>query len=87
GHREGKKIVVTVDSPCSKVQNLAKLEVPIKEILDIKENYVINQAQAAQCSSNCLVPCAILNVCRMEAGYIAKSLWQEAGGLEIVFEA
>ncbi|MDY9925234.1 hypothetical protein [Methanosarcina sp.] len=39
------------------------------ETLDIKNNYVIDRAQEAQCSSNCLMPCAVLNLASWKVVY------------------
>lgn len=75
-----------IKTPYEKIQKMAHMEVPIKEILNIKENYVINEAQKAQCSANCLVPCGILNLCWLEAGFIAKSLAENADKLTISFD-
>lgn len=87
GKKEGKHIIIDIVSPCEKIQKLAHLEVPIKEIFDIKDNYVLTKAQEAQCSSNCLVPCGIIHVCRREAGFLAKSLFEKVGRVSISFEA
>ena len=55
------------------------------ETLDIKNNYVINKAQEAQCSSNCLVPCAVLNLYKLESGFLVKSLAKKAGSISLEF--
>ncbi len=68
------KLLLILKPPCEKIKKFSHMEVPMMEILDIKNNYVIDRAQEAQCSSNCLVPCAVLNLCRMESGFLAKSL-------------
>ncbi len=86
GYKEGKKIIVDIDTPCAKIQKIAHMEVPMMEIFDIKNNYVIDRAREADCSSNCLVPCAILNLCRLECGFIAKSLAKDAGSISIDFD-
>ncbi len=83
GQKKGKFITVDIDTPCEKVKKFSHMEVPMREILDIKNNYVIDRAQEAGCSSNCLVPCAILNLCRIESGLIARSLAKKAGCLSI----
>jgi len=44
------------------------------ETLDIKNNYVIERAQKARFSSNCLMPCSILNLCKLESGLMGKPL-------------
>ena len=58
------------------------------EILDIQDNYVINQAKKADCGSNCLVPCGIIHVSKtkIEAGLLSRSLCKKSGGISITFE-
>ncbi len=85
GNKEGKKIIIDIDTPCEKIKRISHMEVPMMDILDIKNNYVIDRAHEADCSANCLVPCAVLNLCRMEAGFLAKSLVKKSGSLDIEF--
>ncbi len=85
GSKKGNKIIVDIETPCAKVKKISHMEVPMMEIMDIKNNYVIDRAHEADCSANCLVPCAVLNLCRMESGFLAKSLVKKAGGLSIEF--
>lgn len=85
GNKKGNKIIVDIDTPCEKIKKLSHTEIPIMETLDIKNNYVIDKAQEANCSSNCLVPCAILNLCRLEGGFLSKSLAKKAGNISIEF--
>ena len=35
---------------------------------------------------SCLVPCAVLHVCRLEAGYMSKSLVKNIGSISIEFK-
>jgi hypothetical protein len=86
GSKDGKHIIVDIDSPCEKIKKFSHMEVPMMEILDIKNNYVIDRAHEAGCSSNCLVPCAILNLCRVESGFLARSLLKNAGSISIEFD-
>ena len=86
GSKQGNKIIVDIEIPCEKIKKFSHMEIPIKEILDIKDNYVMDRAQEAKCCSNCLVPCAVLNLCRLESGFLAKSLAKKAGRLSIVFD-
>ncbi|MDK2891820.1 hypothetical protein [Methanohalophilus sp.] len=86
GERKGDKIIINIDTPCEKIQQMSHLEVPMMEILDIKDNYVMEKAKEAKCSSNCLVPCGILNLCRIESGFLAKSLAKKAGSISIKFK-
>jgi len=85
GIKKGNRIIVDIETPCDKIKKFSHMEIPIMEILDIKDNYVIDRAQEANCSSNCLVPCAILNLCRIESGFLAKSQAKKAGSISIEF--
>jgi hypothetical protein len=85
GSKKGNKIIVDIETPCEKIKKFSHMEVPVKEILDIKNNYVIDRAQEAKCCSNCLVPCAVLNLCRIESGFLARSLAKKAGSISIEF--
>lgn len=85
GNNKGSKIIVDIETPCEKIKKFSHMEVPMMEIMDIKNNYVIDRAQEAKCCSNCLVPCAVLNLCRLESGFLAKSLAKKAGSLSIEF--
>lgn len=86
GIKQGNKIIIDIETPCEKIEKFSHMEIPIKEIMDIKDNYVMDRAQEAKCCSNCLVPCAVLNLCRLESGFLAKSLAKKAGSLSIVFD-
>jgi hypothetical protein len=85
GNKKGNKIIVDIETPCEKITKLSHMEIPMMEILDIKDNYVIDKAQEAKCCSNCLVPCGVLNLCRLESGFLAKSLAKKAGSMSIEF--
>lgn len=82
---KGDKIIVDIETPYEKIKKFSHMEIPMMET-DIKNNYVINKAQEAQCSSNCLVPCAVLNLCKLESGFLAKSLVKKAGSISIEFD-
>ncbi|AKB24088.1 hypothetical protein MSMTP_0619 [Methanosarcina sp. MTP4] len=86
GKMKGSKIIVDIETPCEKIKKFSHMEIPMMETMDIKDNYVTDRAKEAQCSSNCLVPCAILNLCKLESGFVAKSLAKKAGSIEIVFD-
>jgi hypothetical protein len=86
GELQGDKIVVNIDTDCDMVKRMSPMEVPMMDTLDIKENYVMNQAQKAKCTPTCLVPCAIINVCHLESGFIAKSLAKKCGSISIEFK-
>jgi hypothetical protein len=86
GSKKGNNIIVDIETPCEKIKKFSHMEVPMMEILDIKDNYVIDRAHKAGCSSNCLVPCAVLNLCRLESGFLARSLVKKAGNLSIEFK-
>lgn len=85
GERKGKMIHIDIDSSCENVRRLAHIEVPFREILHVKDNFVLERAQEAHCSGNCLVPCGILNVCWIEAGMLSSTLCKKAGSVEIEF--
>ena len=85
GKRVGKNILIQIVTPCEKIQKMSHMEIPIMQTLDIKDNYVINKAQELGCSSNCLVPCGVINVCRIEAGLLSESLCKKAGSVSITF--
>ena len=86
GKMEGDKIVVDIDTPCEKVKNMSHLEVPLMDLFDIKDNYVMQKAQEAKCSVTCIVPSAVLHVCCLEAGMMSKSLVGKVGNICIEFE-
>ena len=86
GNKKGSKIIVDIETPCEKIQKLTHMEIPMMETMDIKDNYVTDRAKEAKCSANCLVPCAVLNLCKLESGFVAKSLAKKAGSIEIIFD-
>ncbi|AKB17769.1 MULTISPECIES: DUF6951 family protein [unclassified Methanosarcina] len=86
GCMKGGKIIVDIETPCEKIKKISHLEVPMMETMDIKDNYVMDKAKEAKCCSNCLVPCGVLNLCKLESGFIAKSLAKKAGSLSIDFD-
>lgn len=85
GSLKGNKILVDIETPCEKIKQISHMEVPMMETMDIKDNYVMERAKEAKCCSNCLVPCGVLNVCKLESGFLAKSLAKKAGSLSIDF--
>ena len=87
GRREGKVIIIDIETPCEKIKKMSHLEFSRREAMDmpIKDNPVMSKAQELQCSSNCLVPCGIMHVSRIEAGLLLESLCKQKGGLSITF--
>ena len=87
GKRDGEVINIDIKTPCEKIQKMSHMEFSVREVLgmDIKENYVMTKAQELRCSSNCLVPCGIMHVCRIEAGLLTESLCKKTGGVSITF--
>ena len=85
GKRVGENIAIDIVTTCEKIQKMSHMEIPMMQIFDIKDNYVINKAQELKCSSNCLVPCGIIHICRIEAGLLAESLCRKVGGVSITF--
>ncbi|HII03085.1 TPA: hypothetical protein HA351_16010 [Methanosarcinaceae archaeon] len=86
GKLKGDKIIVDIETPCEKIKEISHLEVPMMGTLDIKDNYVMERAKEAKICSNCLVPCGVLNICKLESGFLAKSLAKKAGSLSIDFD-
>ncbi|WP_440951629.1 DUF6951 family protein [Methanococcoides sp. FTZ1] len=86
GHLDGDRIIIDIDSPCEKIREISHLEVPMMEIFGIDDNYVIRKAKEAKCSSTCLVPCAVLHMCSLEAGFMSKNLAESSGTISINFE-
>ncbi|ADI74543.1 conserved hypothetical protein [Methanohalobium evestigatum Z-7303] len=86
GQMEGDKVIIDIDTPCEKIKNLSHMEVPMMELFDIKDNYVMEKAKEADCTSICLVPCGVLHVCRIEAGLLSKRLAENVGSVDITFE-
>ena len=68
------------------VKNLSHMEVPLDGIFGVKDNYVLEKAKEAPCCDTCLVPIAVLHVCKLEAGYISKSLAKGVGNITIEFK-
>ncbi|WP_048124669.1 DUF6951 family protein [Methanosarcina lacustris] len=86
GSMKGGKIIVDIETPCEKIKKISHLEIPMMETMDIKDNYVMDRAKEAKCCSNCMVPCGVLNLCKLESGFLAKSLAKKAGSLSIDFD-
>ncbi|MHC1604413.1 MAG: DUF6951 family protein [Candidatus Methanofastidiosia archaeon] len=86
GQRKGRIIEIEIDTSCKKIKKMDHLEVPIAEIFDIKDNYVIGKAQELGCSSNCIVPSGILHLCRIEAEILSYSLCKKCGSVSISFK-
>ena len=85
GELKEDKIIIDIDTPCEKIQQMSHLEVPMMETFDIKDNYIMDISKEVKCCSNCLVPSGILHVCKIEAGFLAKSLFKKSGPLSIEF--
>lgn len=86
GERSGKNIVIDIETDCEKIKKMSHMEIPMDQTLDIRDNYVMIKAQEVQCSSNCLVPCGILHVCRIEMGLLSSSLARKSGDISITFQ-
>lgn len=86
GKRDGKNIIIDIETDCEKIKKISHMEIPMDQTLDIKDNYVMTKAQEAKCSSNCLVPCGVLHVCRMEMGLLSESLAKKSGNISIDFK-
>ncbi len=85
GEKNGKTINISIETDCAKVKKMAQLEVPMMEIFDIKENFVIGKAQEAKCCATCLVPSGVLHTCSLESGFISQTLAKDAKNISIDF--
>jgi hypothetical protein len=87
GKSDGKVVIVDIKTPCETIQKMSHMEFSVRDIINmgIKENPVMTKAQELRCSSNCLVPCGIIHVCRIEAGLLAESLCKQTKGVSITF--
>lgn len=86
GKRDGDKIIIDIVTPCEKIKKMSHMEIPMMEIFDIKENYVMKKAHESKCCSNCLVPCGVIHICRIEAGVLLESLCKSIGNVSISFD-
>ncbi|QLC50165.1 hypothetical protein HWN40_07875 [Methanolobus zinderi] len=85
GKRDGKKIIVDIDTPCEKIKKMSHLEVDMMDLFDIKDNLVMEKAKEARCTPTCLVPCAVMHVCCIEADFMSDTLAKETGSISIDF--
>jgi hypothetical protein len=86
GKRDGENIIIDIETTCKKIKKISHMEIPMMEIFDIKDNYVMSKAQECKCCSNCLVPCGVIHICRIEAGVLLESLCQKVGSASISFD-
>ncbi|MBN2110539.1 MAG: hypothetical protein JW705_05555 [Methanosarcinaceae archaeon] len=86
GNFDGQNINIDIETQCEMVKKMSSMKVPMLEILDIKDNYVMDMAQEARCCPGCLVPTGILNLCMLESGMIAKSLAKQVKMAYIEFK-
>jgi hypothetical protein len=85
GIKDGQKIIVDIDSPCEKIKKTSHLEVDMMDLFDIKDNHIMEKAKEAKCSSTCLVPCAVMHVCCIEASFMSGTLAKNTGSISIEF--
>lgn len=85
GKKDGQKIIVDIDTPCEKIKKMSHLEVDIMDLFDIKDNIVMEKAKDARCTATCLVPCAVMHICCIEADFMSSTLAKESGNLSIEF--
>ena len=86
GKIDGENVIIDIESDCEKIKKMSHMEIPMEQTLDIKDNYVMSKAQEMKCSSNCLVPCGVLHVCRIEMGLLSGSLVKKLGNISIDFK-
>lgn len=84
GQLEGKTVITDIDTECKKVASIAHMEIPKKETMNIKENYVMDQAKDT-CCATCIVPAGVLHVCKMELGMLSKTLAKQSERVSIEF--
>lgn len=82
----GATLVASVASDCPHVQGFDGLAISVRDIGHIKDNPIMERAQESGCSATCLVPCAIMNACWLEAGMMAESLCREVKDITITFD-
>lgn len=85
GQLEGKNIITDIETECSKVAKISHMEIPKKQTLNIKENYVMDQAKDT-CCVTCIVPSGVLHVCKMELGMLSKTLAKKSERVSIEFD-
>ncbi|WP_407356381.1 DUF6951 family protein [Methanolobus sp. WCC5] len=85
GKLDGKNVIIDIQTPCSKINEMSHMEVPIMQTLDIKDNYVMDMAQKAHCCPGCIVPVGILHICKLESGMLSKSLAKQVEVMTIEF--
>lgn len=85
GRKDGKKIIVDIDTPCEKIKKMSHLEVDMMDLFDIKDNLVMEKAKEARCTATCLIPCAVMHVCCIEADLMSPTLAKDSGSLSIEF--
>jgi hypothetical protein len=84
GQLEGKTVIADIDTNCSKIAKISHMEIPKKETMNIKENYVMDQAKDV-CCTTCIVPAGVLHVCKMELGMLSKTLAKQSERVSIEF--
>ncbi|WP_094226982.1 DUF6951 family protein [Methanolobus psychrotolerans] len=84
GQLEGKTVITDIETDCAKVAKMSHMEIPKKQTLNIKENYAMEQAKDT-CCSICIVPAAVMYVCKMELGMLSKNLAKKVGAVDIDF--
>ena len=84
--KDGRELVASVQSDCPHVQGLDGLRIPLRDLGLIRDNAILERAQASGCSATCLVPCAMMNACWLEAGMMAESLCRSVGGVSFEFD-
>jgi hypothetical protein len=84
--KEGNKVYVDIASDCKKIQAMSKMEVPKKDIFDIRDNYITKKAQEVHACPTCIVPSGAIHACHLESGFISKKLAKESGSVSIDFD-
>lgn len=54
GNFDGENINIDIETPCEKIKKISSMKVPMMEILDVKDNYVIDRAKEVRCCPGCI---------------------------------
>lgn len=85
--KDGKKIIVEVDTSCEKIKQMSGLEVSKMELFDMKDSSIMERAKESKVCATCIVPAAVMTACHIETGFISKNLAERAGSVSMEFKS
>lgn len=85
--KDGKNVIVEVDTSCEKVKKMTGLEVSQMEMFDMKDSSIMDKAKESKVCATCIVPASIMTACHIESGFISKTLAGKAGSVSMEFES